>query len=532
MKIKSLFFVMASAVLSMQFGCSSESLGSDNGSGAGATCPAVGDLTVEFRNGGIGSSEFCSIGGELTQSATLSIPADGFDWFLDGDITVSSGTLTIMPGVEVFAEGAEEYIYIQNGAAINAMGTENLPILFSSNDDGEEGGDEWGGVIIESLLASEAIHRLTYVVVAEAGLPVTLSGETYSANISFVGEHEDTIVRFLQSHASGNDGLAMVSEGSESTVLFEDIVVTDAANDSIFFNNFSGLLKNVLSIQSGLDSVGAGMRGGGVNSNPLVINTTFIGGDLDPQIGGSKVGFIFEDDFEMPRIANSAIVNFRGGCYNVVSPTNLSALQNDDIPDPSFIDGVHCVNEFLDLSGQNSAPSTGIFLPSNLVNFGISGEGLSFYENTNALFEDEASGATETAAYYLTQIGGFVNGTNDLQRYNGGDANLDGNTDADDEDFGPLFGINDDLDPLYRGLFQPEVDGFGCDALSQLPSGAEFRDSAPGGSPVAPQPDPNDFVCGFLFVPEQTSGFNLTVIGAVESSSDTRFDNWTIDGSL
>jgi len=488
--------------LLLQAGCSSESLGSSSDSDDGSgPCPSVGDLDVEFQSAFIGGGRFCRIGGELTQSARMAVPSDGVDWFLDGDITVSSGTLTISPGVEIFAEGDTEFIYIQNGASLTAVGTEDQPIMMSSNDDEESGGGEWGGLIIESLLSGGDAQRLQYLVVAEAGSPVTLGGETYSANITLVGEHNDTLIQFLQSHASGDDGITLISDNDSNASFLESILVTAPSGDGVFFDNFSGLLKNLLVIQSDLNDSGAGIRGSGSLSEPLIINITLFGGDTNAGLTDAKVGIFFEQEFERPVIANVLIANYQGGCYDIASPTDLGSIIVGDpmvsegvAPDPS-VDGVHCVNEFLD---STAAPVDGNFFSSVNIGANVNLAGFSYYDNTNIDFESDVTSAVNTAGYYLNSIGGLEN-VIDLRQYNDGDGDLENGTDADDDIVSSLFGVGG----VYSGVNS-----------TVLSCNGDIGDQAE---------------CELT---QFSSLFNLRVIGAVESSSDTRFDDWTVEGSL
>ncbi len=525
-----------------QFGCSSESLGPGGASSASSACPAIGELDVEFQTSSFGGgADRCLVSGTLMTSATMQLPPNDVDWFLSGSITVDSGTLTINPGVSVFAEGADEYIYIANGGGINAVGTSSAPIVLSSNDDGESGGAEWGGLIIESMMLGGVAQRLEYVVVAEAGAEVSMSPRTYSANISFFGEHEDTEVRFLQSHASGNDGIALVADGDMDTevnaALLESILVTDAADNSLYLDSFSGLLKNLLVIQDPASGT-VGIRMGGEFSNPLIVNATLIGNDDSSQSGGNEFALFFEDGFQLLRIANSFLLNYRSGCYAVMPDADLSGMELNSIPDVDpeeesrFIDGVHCVSEFADTVDSAELPlAISPNLPSLLQGEDTNGDGLRFYDGETVAFaEDDDASITGSAALFLERIGSRENGTDDLKRYNDGDADNSGGA-VDpvlDAAASPLLGIDTGL---YSGISRPSGTLFGCVVPDFLPEGAEFRDEF--GVRLIDQPEGTALTCGLnIFFPDQSSKFNLTVIGAIESATDDRFDDWTIDSSF
>ena len=465
-------------------------------------------------------------------SATMQLPPNDVDWFLSGSITVDSGTLTINPGVSVFAEGADEYIYIANGGGINAVGTSSAPIVLSSNDDGESGGAEWGGLIIESMMSGGVAQRLQYVVVAEAGAEVSMSPRTYNANVSFIGEHEDTEVRFLQSHASGNDGVALLADGGDvNRALLESILVTSAQNDSVYFDHYVGLIKNLLVIQDSATGR-AGIRGGGSTSNPLILNATLVGNDTSAASAGSEAALLFDNSIASIRMANALLLNYRNGCYRLeggASFTGISLDSIDTMPDDEFLDAVHCVGEFdevgddFELSGAFS-PLEGLGFPGS--------DGLRFYEfGSAANFSASASG--ETGSWYLESIsfgGEFENGTTELNRYNSGDTNNNNDLPADDENdaaASPLLGFDETVDPLYVGVDGAIefLSGFG----NSLAPGELWLDESTF-EPLDPQPGEETFLAG----PVQRAGtlFNLTVIGAIESATDDRFDDWTIDSSF
>ena len=220
--------------------CASESRGPGSQQGSGsAVCPSVGNLTVESVLP-LGGSLVCIIsGGPLTQNATL---ASGTSWEISGAIEVSgNSTLTVSPGAQITAANAGTSLYVSTGSTLNAQGTADRPIVFSSTDDGEEGAGEWGGIIVESFAASTTAHRLRYVVVAEAGATIdAFSGiGDFNASLVLLGEHQDTRVSFFQSHDSGSDGIRIVSEGSINTALLENILITSAVQDAIDFDNLT-----------------------------------------------------------------------------------------------------------------------------------------------------------------------------------------------------------------------------------------------------------------------------------------------------
>jgi len=516
--------------------CSSESLGP--GSNANGGCPLeLGNLTVENPNR-IGGNDLCRVGGELTQSATIQALSDDLVWALDGDLTVKSGTLSIEAGAKIEANGADEYIYIENGASIQAVGTAANPIVMSSSDsDFDNGDDDWGGLIIESLKSASSENRIEYLVVAEAGENVTIgSADTYSASITFVGSHENTEVLNLQSHNAVSDGIALLGESADDVnkALLESILVSSASNDSVYFNDFSGLIKNLLVVQE-VGSGRAGLRGGGVNSNPLLLSLTLIGNDAAASTSSSakEVALLLDNDLELLRLANALFLDYANGCYLIEGGANVSGLDLDAIdlaPDPSFIDGVHCVDTLANVSGDFELRSSSNGFGSLQGLASPTADGLRFYETAAGVNFSSVSSAT--GQWYLESIvnngSTFDNSSTDLKRYNEGDTDNDGNlpaVDTDDIATTPLLGFT--TDPLYVGLAGSItfITGLG----DSLPAGWLWLDQATL-QPLFPQPGATAFVA----LPAQQIGteFNLTVIGAIESETDTRFDDWTIEDSF
>ena len=63
----------------------------------------------------------------------------------------NSATLRLEPGVHVRAT-SEGLLRIARGSKIHAEGTPELPITFSSIDEGEDGAGEWHGIDIGGFL--------------------------------------------------------------------------------------------------------------------------------------------------------------------------------------------------------------------------------------------------------------------------------------------------------------------------------------------------------------------------------------------
>ena len=450
-------YLLSLLVLFGLLACEAES-DPDNAGGSSNNCPNVGDLTVE-KSSGLGTSGRCLISGTLTQTATLNASTQ---WHLNGPLIIGDGSsspiLTIEAGVEVFAgaDGANlDYIYIAPGASINAIGSVNDPIILSSDDEDYEGSGEWGGLIIEDTAATSGQVRLEHLVVTEAGGEVVIGNNSYADNIVLEGVHDDTFLQFIQSHDSARDGIRLQSsESTANQARLSWLLITGANRDGLSYNHFSGLVKDLLvihrpSLYDGVSGGRAGIYAANSDSQPLFVNVTLVG--RDPTSNNSisteerEVGVIFAENSSQFRMANTLILNFRNGCYEVDATSDLSivSLSSADLTQ-SFMGGVHCGHENSGLAGNVFVP---FLLRSGAENFSdtVLNDGIQFYGSTAFNFYGETNPSTAiTSTWYLISIGSLlndlvVNTSNTLDAFANGDTNGDSTVNADDVDFQPLL---------------------------------------------------------------------------------------------
>ncbi len=105
-------------------------------------------------NGTLNGKEICKISGEITSNTRLS--SDKL-WELSGKVSVKQGAeIAIEPGTTVFGSKYDstprDYLVIEKGAKIYAVGTKDAPIVFTGRQALEgtdtESAGQWGGVII------------------------------------------------------------------------------------------------------------------------------------------------------------------------------------------------------------------------------------------------------------------------------------------------------------------------------------------------------------------------------------------------
>jgi len=233
------------------------------------------------------------------------------------------------------------------------------------------------------------------------------------------------------------------------------------------------------------------------DSNPRIVNATLVGRSSTSVNGtndetASQVGILFADNTDQIRMANVAIVNFTNGCYIANDGADLSGIDTT-IPGPTYLDGVHCVNNNGGNGGFGIVRSSAVagFPAGTVAPNNSNGDGLVYYNGgaNPARFSGVLSdlSASFTASWYLNDIGdignGLIGNPNFLNGFLDGDTNNDGTVDAADN--GSPFIIADDS------------------------AGTGFNQD----------------------VADDTGGYDLTHVGASRSgnpSNAAQFDGWTV----
>ena len=202
-------------------------------------------------------------------------------------------TLTVEAGATLAFQTSADFIIINRGSQLFAVGTATAPITFTSVSDvegtvGPEDVQQWGGMVINGFgvtnqcdytgsvaggdLATSDCHvdaegaagldesqyggdnnddssgRLEYVVVKHTGATVGNGDELNG--ISFGGVGRNTIVENLQVYSTFDDGIEMFG-GAVNFTNFVGVYVRDDAID--IDEGYSGTINNALVIQSATD---------------------------------------------------------------------------------------------------------------------------------------------------------------------------------------------------------------------------------------------------------------------------------------
>jgi hypothetical protein len=321
------------------------------------------DMTVPaLPNGGAHIFEGSVFVGK-TYDTNAKMMADGISEGGDGP------TLTIEAGATLAFQSSADFLIINRGAQIFAVGREDAPITFTSVSDvngtvGPEDVQQWGGIVINGFgitnkcaytgsiaggdlaLAGEchvdaegaagldesqyggdnnddSSGRLEYVVVKHTGATVGNGDELNG--ISFGGVGRNTIVKNLQMYSTFDDGIEMFG----GAVNFENYVAVYVRDDSIDIDEgWSGTINNALVIQSAgdgnhcieadgigsFDDLTSGPGGQiemvisqGINSRPTINNLTCI---ISPNMTGTHdpgAGWRFREGI-FPTVNDSMII--------------------------------------------------------------------------------------------------------------------------------------------------------------------------------------------------------------------------------
>ncbi|MCB2113148.1 MAG: hypothetical protein KDD85_06310 [Parvularculaceae bacterium] len=282
------------------------------------------------------STNFCSLtklDGD-TVSGAINIPFQADPILISGTVFLGDGAgapanVTFAPGQVFVSQGKSgqvDLLVVSRGSQINAVGTQNSPIIFTSMQDilddfsgnvaaaanGTSGQGDWGGLAINGRAplnectidplatagtdacrqlgeggsgefgggdAHDSSGSLQYVRIQHAGFPFTTSNELNSIAMQGVGD--GTTISHIQIVEGADDGI----EWFGGTVNVDHLIVTGANDDSIdWTDGWQGRLQFALVVQSNGDDNGIeGDNNGDTvpdatpRSGPRLSNLTLIG---------------------------------------------------------------------------------------------------------------------------------------------------------------------------------------------------------------------------------------------------------------
>jgi hypothetical protein len=322
-------------------------------------CPA-GTTTIAMVDG---VTNTCQVSGRITSDLTLT---EGNHYALSGAVFVGgdnadSAILTVEPGVVVYGTSGNDYLVVSRGSKIEANGTAELPITFTSNqhvsggvEDGLVNGEagQWGGLVLlgkgnstkcpqdgsECSLQVEGVQEgavfggtddtdnsgtLRYVRVMHGGFEIAPDNELNGITFGAVGS--GTTLEYLQVHKNADDGVEFFGGAVNAKYL----VLTGIQDDSVDWDNgYKGNMQFVL-VKHAADNSDAnrGIEGDGDGgdgadfSNPTVANMTIIGNTFDTAESDSE-GVLLRDQ------TNAQLYNFV-----VTGPAGMGECFEADLSD-------------------------------------------------------------------------------------------------------------------------------------------------------------------------------------------------------
>lgn len=341
---------------------------------------------------------------ELTGNLSSTRLTANNKYLLKGQVFVRNGqTLTIDPGTVIYGEKRSKgTLIIDRGGKINAEGTVNNPIVFTSDQPaGTRDRGDWGGLVIlgnastnqvdptiegidpavyfggnpSNVISSAVVNDddnsgiLKYVRVEFAGIELTPNNETNSITLGGVGR--GTTIEYCQVSFGGDDGF----EWFGGTVNAKNLIVFNTWDDDFDVDyGFSGNVQYGLSIRypSYADQSGSNTFecDNGPNDNDVQPYTTGTFSNFTAvgpiRSGSSTSNANFQHSIDLRRrtavsIANSVFIGFPRGIRmnqaSVVSQyqANRGVLLNNTIVTPGG------ANAYIAGSGTNASDITSIW---------------------------------------------------------------------------------------------------------------------------------------------------------------------------
>jgi hypothetical protein len=307
--------------------------GGDAGSPAMGACPNVADRPIE---------DIGVIGQESAIPAGTTFRCDKTYRLLGPTLVPAGTTLTIEASVKVLA-GPGSMLLVQRGGALDARGTPEEPVVFTSaNAEGERRPGDWRGIVligagrthttsvpVYNTLADYRAHygggplaegaascgHLHYVRVEFAGGNLDEAASP-GASLTLAGCGSGTVVDHVQVHR-GTDGIGLFGG---SAPLSHVVVSHNQRGDCIEWTaGYTGTMSFVVAQSLG---AAAGMLGSNSEadptlepvSSPRIYNATVIGSP--PLVGGSHFGFLLQFG-SLATFKNSIVAGFADAAFDL-----------------------------------------------------------------------------------------------------------------------------------------------------------------------------------------------------------------------
>ena len=282
------------------------------------------------------------------------------------DSNGTSAVLSIAGGTTIVGQSPTDFLVVNRGSQLRAIGSPSAPIVFTSDEDilgantGAERG-QWGGLILNGRAPinscanpaepatcettgeggtgayggnapNDSSGALNYVRVQFAGFEITPDNELNG--IAFQGVGDGTLVDFVQVHNNDDDGVEFFG----GTVDVSHLVLTGVDDDALdWVSGWNGSAQYVIIAGSGVGDNGfegdsnSSDNNATPRSNPTIANFTSIGGaseDLGMQIREGTAGTFL----------NGVVTGWEDGCLDIDDNATLNQINGSTTPTPNAVD--------------------------------------------------------------------------------------------------------------------------------------------------------------------------------------------------
>jgi hypothetical protein len=226
-------------------------------------------------------------------------------------------TLTIQPGTVIFGSSGNDYLVVNRGSRINAVGTESQPIIFTARANVEGTATDssqglWGGVI---LLGRAPISDCPGATGGAANCQQVIEGTTGSFYGGASANDNSGQLRYAQIRysgfaiAPGNElqGLTLGGVGSNTTI--DHVHVHNSSDDGI--EVFGGRVNTKYIALTGIDDDGFDTDIGYRGTNQFLVYVQKPTGDGDSFIEADSNGNEDALPRQYTRISNATVVHTR-----------------------------------------------------------------------------------------------------------------------------------------------------------------------------------------------------------------------------
>lgn len=291
----------------------------------------------------------CALTGVITENKTLTADKR---WLLKGTVFVGDGTnetvLTIDPGTVVLGDKATTgVLVIRRGSKIQAVGSREMPIVFTSNEPtGSRASGDWGGVIINGRAPingcglepdqctefnqffgeggtgffggndpDDDSGELRYVRIEFAGKLLSPMNELNGLALQGVGR--GTKLEYIQVHRGKDDGIEFYG----GTVDIKHLLSTGSQDDSFDWTLGWQGRGQFIAIQQWPDDSDNGIeadnwefgRDNDPRAHPVLSNVTIVG---QPTSDKSDYGLLLREGTG-GEILNAVVMGFEDACLDI-----------------------------------------------------------------------------------------------------------------------------------------------------------------------------------------------------------------------